>query len=486
MGGDNTSLWNHLGVKFTNDNKIYYIEHPSDPSRKLYLCPDLVHILKNLTCQLRLNPVVIGQSLVEKFNLASNVATFEDVKKVYELQNQKLPGKETSFKLAPKLTEEVMKPTQWEKMRESIAYDLMSPDVTYALDLVHQNVEGKKNATSWYLEFLHRLKTILLNPDGWSMDKKEQYDDDMNFLRFLADDFFPYIKIPVTRGYVRSLNGAVVALNSLIEISNKLVDEGARKIYPKHILNNSVENIFSQTTQRYPKVDSAQFVASLKSISLTHYAVPVRGSSYNFEDGSGQSKKLDYLKFMKNFIEEQEELMREEVDEIITRERDISFDSHNNLFANDLQEYGFHRDIARIITANAETLSQCDICFSSMKMIEEGGEDQLSLSTMAVELFSQLEFLFRSLSKQDDNDEHQLAVLSDDFARDFVFNASKIEIFNHCPNLKNELVDDFLKLRMAEIHRRRYLHKINPYSSKGMSSGVSKNSIKSKKILTKE
>jgi hypothetical protein len=481
MGPDNTSLWSHLGVSFSKENQTFFIEHPNDASRKLFLCPDLVHILKNLTCSFRLTPVLFPPSIVEKFNLASNTATFADVQKVYDMQNEKVPGKEASFKIAPKLTGEVMKPTQWEKMRESIAYDLISPDVTYALDLVSQNSDGKKNATSFYFEILHRLKTILLNPDGWSMENKEQFEEDMQFLKFLADDFFSCIQIPIKRGYVKSLNGAVVSLKSLREISMKLVDEGAEKIYPKHILNNSVENIFSQTTQRFAKVDSAQFVAALKAISLTHYAVPVRGSSYNFEDGSGQSIKLDFLRFMKEFIGEQEIMLQDEAEEIETHEREIPSQAHDELFANNLQEFGFHRDIARIINNNAEILSQCEMCAGEIKLIQEGDEDHLSLSCMAVKLFSQLEFCFRTLSKEDENDEHCLAALRDDFERNFKSNASKIEEFNHCPELKMKLVDDFFKLRREEIHRRRYLHKINPYSSKGLSSGVSKNSKESKK-----
>lgn len=475
MGPDNMSLWKYLGVKFNQQNRLYFIEHPNDPTRKFYLCPDLVHILKNLTCSLRLNPVLFPQWIVEKFNLSSNQASFEDVRKVYELQNEKVQGKESSFKLAGKLTEEVMKPTQWEKMRESVAYDLISPEVSHAIDLVHNDAGGKKNPTSWYFEILDRLKNIMLNPNGWSVNRKEEYEMDLKFVKFLANEFFPHITIPIRKGFVRSLNGAIVALLSIIEITTQMINEGAQQVFTKNFLNNAVENYFSQTTQRFQKVDSSQFLASLKAISLTHYEVPVHRSSYKHHDQSQQFDKLDYFYFMKEFIQEQEEELTVELQDLNENSngRDISNEEcDEELFANALQEYGFHRQIACIINANAATLRTCDECSASIGLVRVD-ENYSSLSSLAVELFSLLEYYFRALSKIDNNYENQSDVFSDKFENDFSFNVSKITAFNHCPSLKKKLADDFFKCRMDQIHRRRYLHKINPFSSKGLSSGKS-------------
>jgi hypothetical protein len=287
----------------------------------------------------------------------------------------------------------------------------------------------------------------------------------------------------VKKGFVRSLNGAIVAIKSLIEISRKLVNEGAQNIFPKHYLNNAVENVFSQSTQRYPKVDSLQFLTSLKAISLTHYTVPVRGSSYRFDESSEQSKNLEYYHFMKEFVQEQEEELRiaGEREEINAELREISnMEEADELFANDLQEYGFQRECARIINANAEKLSQCTMCSLSIRMIEFD-DDHKTLSCDAIKFFTLLEYNFRVLSKKDENDKHHTAALNEGFEFEFASQVSKIEVFDHCPGLKRKLIDDFIALRIRKLHRRRLLHKINPFSSKGLSSAVVKLSDNAKK-----
>lgn len=454
MGAENCALMAELGFHFNKTNREFSIQHPNDNTRKLYLIPDPVHWIKNITCAIRKRELIFPQWMVDKFNLSSNSAKFDDIKEVYETQNERTNEKYSSIKLAPKLTEEVMYPKHYEKMRESIAYNLISSEVSHAIDIL--NASNKKNATSFLLEILNRVKNIFTNDQCWTIDDIETYEKDIKFLKFLSEKFFAEVEFVMERGYVKSLNGALVACSSLIEMSRKLFHEGAKRVIPKHMLNNAVENTFSQVTQRFHKPDALQFQKALKGLSITHYVKEVRGSNYGFE--GNRTEDPEFLTLLREFKQNNSSTEPKTKLKIDLELQD--FANENDMFANKLQRIAFQTEVNRLIDKNREEIMRCTDCWECIKTINyENGVP--TISPIAAEFFNLLELHFRLL-------ENKIECTHSDFKNNFINNTLRLSSFSHCEIIRKKLIDDFVQLKIKIANKRRNLHKVNKFSSKSL------------------
>lgn len=212
MSPDNTALLSLLGIKFTGQSTNYFIKHPADSNRQLYMFPDLVHVIKNFTCNLRKHPLKISGKISE--NLASNYALFDDILQVYNAQQG------SSIKIAPKLTHTVMFPSHFDTMREDNAYRLISNDVSRGIDLLNPN---KKNATSFVIKNINKLQLIFNSTQGWEKSKIDKFNADIAFLKYMSDDFLPNLKFELARGSVRCIKGGIIAIKSMVELSISLM-----------------------------------------------------------------------------------------------------------------------------------------------------------------------------------------------------------------------------------------------------------------------
>jgi hypothetical protein len=61
------------------------------------------------------------------------------------------------------------------------------------------------------------------------------------------------------RGSVRSVNTGIKAIKFIIDLSRDLFEEGATRVFAKYMINNFVENKFSQIVARTPIPDALQF-----------------------------------------------------------------------------------------------------------------------------------------------------------------------------------------------------------------------------------
>lgn len=434
QGSENLSALLLFGAKFNLHQNNFYIQHPIDPSRKIYILLDLVHVIKNLTCAFRKYRVKFSQSLVKKFNLASNFADFRDVQKLFIKQ------KSTELKFDPKLTLVVMQPSNFESMREEVAYNLLSDEIINALDILHDDGTGKRNGTAWFLQELSSIPKIYINKNEWSKDNLQSYQSDVKQLNFLKNEFFTNIRFMMDRGSVKSVVGAIISCSSLIAYSQHLFDNGAEKFYPKHCINNATENIFAQISLKSTKPTAEDFKGILKGYSISGLESKC-DSNYKFEDGVKFDSSLSPFELAK-------ELQQKEADDDKTSfEEFIELDLSNckndaELYPDNFHFISFHKNIATFINSNINLTHDCDTCFQSLQLIQEGS-DHCYLSNLARQFFSSLEFLYRELQKK-------IPISHENFKENFVQNAMNLPVFDHCLHIQEAFINQFLKFRIAK------------------------------------
>ena len=125
QGSDNTGVLSELEIKASPDGIIKnFITHPCDPNRKFYIFCDVPHVFKNIANGLRTyKKIVIPPSIVQKFNLTSNVVDIEHIKYLKNLDDK------SDIKFAPRLKEKCINPKQYEKMRVQNSFNLLNNHV---------------------------------------------------------------------------------------------------------------------------------------------------------------------------------------------------------------------------------------------------------------------------------------------------------------------------------------------------------------------
>ena len=86
MGGPNLGMWKEFGV----NSYIPYCNHPDDPSRKLFFCPDCGYILKNIRNCLLTHQIILPDAFRNKHGLFRNVVSLEPFHLLLKHQNSEL------------------------------------------------------------------------------------------------------------------------------------------------------------------------------------------------------------------------------------------------------------------------------------------------------------------------------------------------------------------------------------------------------------
>lgn len=445
MSPDNTALLSLLGINFTERSTKFFIKHPADPSRRLYIFPDLVHIIKNITCNLRKHPLKISGKMSE--NLASNYALFDDVLQVYNAQ------KESSIKIAPKLTHTVMFPSHFDTMREDVAYNLISNDVSRGIDLLNPN---KKNATSFVIKQLNKLQLIFNSNQGWEKSKIENFNADIAFLKYMSHDFLPNLKFELARGSVRCIKGGIIAIKSMVELSITLMDSQNNYVYAKHMLNNAVENKFSQIVHRTKKPDALQFSQSLKAVCVSQFDCPVKGS-YTHEE-TDDSNSYDYLAMIKDYARKEPE----EINIFKVSLPDNACD--RDLYNNKVQRFAFQREVSTIISQNQPIIAECNECWQLISLVQKDNGNW-ALSSIANSLFSLLESCFRLV-------EAAMVITDAGFQDSFIENAFTIKYFDHCLSNQEMLIKAYYRYRVKVANASREKQRSNYFGSKSLAADI--------------
>lgn len=440
----NCSFLKECGITLSKNSQEFFIVHPNDTQRKLYIKPDDVHNIKNMVSGIRKHRVKIAKCLVERFNLSSTYASFADIKKVHTAQ------KSSTYKFAPKLTQIVLKPTHYEIMREKNATRMFSADVSQAIDLLNE-ANHKKNSMSFLLETFQRFHEITCHAN-WSIENLEVYENDIAFLRFLIDDFFG--NIAYENAYLKSVQAALMSIRSLISYSEYLFQCGLKTIKPSRLLSNAIENLFSLTTAKVSKPSALQFQMCLKSISIAGYELQaVSGSSYEWDEKS-ETNGIDFLAMLQNQM--QKSILNDSLDdieyiEILAVPEEIDY---NIILKNNLEVAAFEKDMLSLSQSFVGTIS-CVDC-RNLIILENN-----NLSLVILDFFKRLEYVFAKLTLNcSANDKN--------FEENFAANVENIHSMDHCFDVKLLISQKFLKYRQKLLLSSRNIHRANTFASKSL------------------
>lgn len=456
LGCDNIAMMKLLGIDFNMKSFNFFIPHPCDSERKLYFFPDLVHGLKNITCAIRIHALVFSDSIVRNENLSSHKTNYKDILDIFDAQ------KRDDVKFTKKLTISVVKPKHYQKMREVNAYELFSSEVIHALEITKSRSDKKKNPIAFFLNLMLRLKNIIFSEEGWSKNNWKDYENDINFLKYMAYDILPNVNFEMERGYVKSLKGMIIAIRSLICLSGEIFDENCEGFHPKHITNNATENQFSQLTHHSSlKPDCRDVRNSIRAMSISAASEgAVRGSNYSF-DGNDISN-FDPVDVIQEVTKKKESTIDHSINLKLIEVPSTIHES--TLFKSYLNRFGFHRDIGYLINSNKNIFDSCKICQQQMKLIADGAEHS-TLSQTALKFFAELEALFQQLQKI-------FPITHESFKENFLFNASSKHHSIHCNNIQESLIIKYLQYRTKLASNTRDASSVNKFGSRGLSNAV--------------
>jgi hypothetical protein len=122
MGGSNQALWRRWGVHAGRHSVTNFkIPHPLTPEQSVFVFSDVPHLFKNIKAMLMNNKDIL---LPEDICVKNNLPT----------RKVRAQHKETcSFQLAPKLSEEDLLPSHFNKMKVGISAHVISHTVSSAL-----------------------------------------------------------------------------------------------------------------------------------------------------------------------------------------------------------------------------------------------------------------------------------------------------------------------------------------------------------------
>lgn len=378
LGFENVSLLAELGVSLTLENKKFYIPHPVDGSQKLWICLDAVHEFKNIGNNFRTHGAVISNYFVEKYSLSSSMAKPSDVNRVLNIFMQS----KMTYKPARKLTDNVLKPEHFSKMRVSTHTRYFSSDVSTTLSFIfeeddegvekflsmnfedYENYEIKKNPTSFLFNAIK----------NWIKNMKNHYKFDLNNDRKIenlkyalneAIKLFSEIKIGKSRS--TSLIGAQMTTRSMIEIMEYYKSIGISSFCPGFFTQDCLENVFSVVRSSSKLPCAKDFVLRLRAQIVSRFtASNVHGSSYDY-DSSIKRANISFIDLIRNHHEDKPPNRSDVLgDKLISLEEDHDFNSdfdisNIELFYNELEQNTFYYVIGYILKRVMRTL-KCEDC----------------------------------------------------------------------------------------------------------------------------
>jgi hypothetical protein len=459
----NQSMLKACGISLKKDNTTFKIQHPNRPNDWLYIFSDMAHDEKNVISRLRRKDIELDQKFVDQFELSSSTVSFEHVKNIFQLQQ------EMDLKPAKRIKQEHINPSQFEKMRQHIATDVLSADVSSTIDFL-ENLStnaSTNNATAWFLKVLLIFHNIVFDKEGWTVDS-QKYEDAKEYLIWMAEEFFPNLK---DCNNLKCIPGVIMSIRSLLAVADENFKNGHKKFIPAHYLNDAIENVFSLVNDIITKPTAKSIADALRIISLRQFQFnPIKGNC-GWDDVEPIS--IDFIGELKLFIQNQDINTdktpndQSESDEI----PDVAINDEvtmTSLFGEPLERNIFYCEVSKMF-------NQIFDCFKCQKC-QEILVDSDGLSTAASDLFDmrnhieassygtaqlknrpssdlmtfclRLEYIYREIAKS-------VPVDRKSFKKSFMMNAARVFFPNqHCSETTEKITTHFLdQRRHLTLHR---------------------------------
>lgn len=454
LGPHNIAVLNAFGLTLAVGKNENSVEHPNDPNRRLLMFPDPVHGAKCLASAIRRGDVIIPDEFVSKYNLKSKIAKISEIKSLLNRQ-QKM-----CYKPGSGLTPSILKPDHFETMNPNTAHQLMSSDVSTAIDFMYmEKGESKKSPMAFVLENFDRWTRIMTNTTYLDCDLSK-FDDDILFLR----DFMQLIDKIKFKNRIRHQTGAIWSTQSLIELVKRYFAEGTDEVKTSRLTQNAIENIFSQTDSFALKPSAKHFMESLRAVTICQTMLkPVRGSSYTWDEM--EEKGICFLEMVAKA-----EIKYDDPDEINFSENfEVPDVTSEEMFSDNLEYCSFYSESSSLVK-NVLNDSDCGECRelllqnvtvhhlgSQLKRLREDPDKMLS--PLAENFLLKAEYVFRQLLTDDSS--------SIDKTNFMAIVESQLSSCFHCKVVAKKISEIFFRFRVKKMCRRE-IHTANKFASKSL------------------
>lgn len=293
MGSSNRALWRSFGVvssKFSMT--VNKIPHPVEDGRFLHFLADVPHIIKNTKAALENgNDITLGKEVVVKFSLTSNKVTLNHVKMLHDFQKDK------DLKLAPKLTDSLLSPSHFGKMKVSNALYLFSHAVSSALRYLvdAEGYEPNLLTTAWFLDYMRKWFDLMSSRHpimALSQHNQDAYEDAITHLHTTL--WLMRNVLIGEKGHWKPVQaGVVLSTSSILDLQSELLSRGHSFVLTSRFSQDCLENLFGCIRIKNPVPTALQFKQALKCITVAQFLKCPSHSSYEEDDRAFLAEFLD-------------------------------------------------------------------------------------------------------------------------------------------------------------------------------------------------
>lgn len=473
LGPTNVSMLKNLDNSIGKGSKKYWIEHPCDSNRRLYTIPDLEHCTKNIIAGLRNHNITIPNSFVEKYSLTSSQAKITDVEALCKSQAK------FDFKASNQLTDSIINPDHFSKMKSHTFEALMKPEVVTSLELFDQIKRKRGN------EKVNATAFLLARIDQWHQltSQGHLHVDDEDFLdkkKFLIESANLFDQMSIGNRHNICQSGALWGTLAFLDLTEFYCSIGMPLVKPALFLNNCIENFFSILASKQIKPSAVHATAGIKSISISKFLNDPISGSYNWEKDIAESD-FSILTLLR---EKKKIEITSEANEIPSTIHVPSVILIDEIFDHDFEHQTFYCFIFKIFNKIFEK-NKCDACYDvcvddqnihenyhklqDLKLSKDNPlVSPFSQTTSSLRpsksmeiFFFQLEFIYSELLDIAKSPE----VMKTLFLNEVCGNQLS---FVHCASLENEIIENFINIRLKLVHELRLVHRKSRFASKSL------------------
>ena len=280
MGSANVGMWKAAGLDIHQNQNQCSVKHPCVDNMLLYFMADVPHLLKNMRNCLEKHHIAIPKEIVNSHKLPSSHAEMTHIEAVVKLQ-------ETSeLRLAPGLSEKVVHPGQYGKMKVNSATKIFSHSTAVALTSLAESgsIDANAATTAWLCETFNKWFDIMSNrvfkAALFMHGKKISTLEEMICL-------VRELKVGSQCAALKPWQkGMMLSTNTVIALHQELVKDGDYTfLLTCRLTQDCLENLFSQIRGLGDSHPSAvRFRLCLKHISISQLLNVPKSSSYDVDN----------------------------------------------------------------------------------------------------------------------------------------------------------------------------------------------------------
>lgn len=333
MRPKNQAAWRTLSVKVGKDNNTPFTTHPIRPHESLYIFPDVPHLLKNLRSALMNDLIIkVALTIVQSEGLPCNEVQFRYLEQLEESQRR------YQLKLAPNITVDILKPSNFNKMNVAAAAHIFSERTAAALETLVQLQIMERDAltTAWFLRTVRSWFNVMngrYQKDAITLGNKQKKVS-------IIDNFLYLIEHIVIGGAWKPVQTGIKisVLNSICLIDKLFKDD--YYFFTSRLNQDALENLFS-TLRRHGNVNPTplQVKRCLRLVTLCQF-VDTHKTNRNY-DCDNDEHYIDFFNTLKKTLN------KEKKDESIPPEKCM----YSQIYENE-QDYSFVKSIENTIQCN--------------------------------------------------------------------------------------------------------------------------------------